>query len=94
MLITNYTLNTENNSRAIDIDITNIQFANDNIGSFEFWGSKEVDHQQDYVDSFKIVDIFINNQKLKSTLLKKLICNILYDDVNLYSEVALAAKEE
>ena len=58
------------------IDIDEIEFENDGIGPYEFWGAKGFDRGKDYVSDFKTLGLFleteikINQQVLESALIE------------------------
>jgi hypothetical protein len=94
MKIKNYTIKTETSEFCVDLEISNIQCGNDSIGYYEFGSSKEFDKQEDYIESFDIDEIKINNIEITQKSLFEFLSDILMDDENLYKKINELTKQE
>lgn len=92
MIIKNYELELKNRVLSLELEISNIQWDNNSIGWYEYWGAKEYDHQPDYVSEFNIDEIYIENKKVTSKIVFKILCDILYEKEGLKEEIERRAK--
>ena len=94
MLIKNFELELKHKVLYLDLEICNIQWDNNSIGWYEYWGSKEYDNQPNYVSEFTIDEIYIKNKKVTSQILFHALNNILIEDDNLLAEIEQIAKTD
>ena len=71
----------------IDLEISNIQWENDSIGAYEYWGSKEYDRQSSYVSYFEIDEIVIENVKITQQTLIDFLTIFIMDNQELYTRI-------
>lgn len=76
----------------VDVEIDNIEWDNDSIGFYEYWGAKCFDRRPDYVSGFKIDEIYIRNKKIKSKLIFGWLSEYLFDNESFNEKVEDIAK--
>jgi hypothetical protein len=94
MKIKNHTLKTEKNEVCVDLEISNIQYGNDSIGYYEYGSAREIDNQPDYIESFDIDEIKIEDLEITQKSLFEFLSDLLMDDDELYKKIEKLAKEE
>jgi len=94
MIIKDYPVKNKNRDLEVDIEISNIQWGNDSIGWYEYWGHMEYDHQPDYVESFDIDEIYYKGKIIHSKKLHNLLCGLLEDDESFRERIEEAAKTD
>jgi len=87
MIIKNYSISNKRRDLIVDIEIEDIQWNNDSIGWYEYWGSREFDHRPDYVESFTISEIYYKNKKIRHKKIIEFLSEILYEDEDLYNKI-------
>jgi len=63
------------NEILIDVEINDIEWWNDSIGSYEYGSQRKYDYQSDYIEDFEIGNIYIylSNNKRKRIYHRKLL---------------------
>jgi hypothetical protein len=98
MLIKNYPVISKDKKRelVVDIEIEDIQWENDSIGWYEYWGHMEYDYRPDHVSEFVIESIYYNDKIIHHKKILEFLTNILYEDNNFRERIekVLKNKEE
>jgi len=92
MLIKDYPITNKRRDLVVDIEIEDVQWDNDSIGWYEYWGHMEYDHRPDYVSEFVIETIYYNDKKIHHKKILKFLMDILYEDESLRERIEEIAK--
>jgi len=94
MWIKQHLIKTKKNQIYVDLEINNIQWANDSIGWYEYGSAREYDDRPDYIESFDIDEIYINGKKVEHKLIFSFLLDILINDDELFNRLENIIKEE
>ena len=94
MKIKDHIIKTEKNEFCVDLEISNIEWGNDSIGSYEYGSAKEFDKQESYIEDFDIDEIKIEDIVIEQKSLHEFLSDLLMDDRTLFIKIERLAKEE